>query len=73
MFELERHLGEAHRQAARLVRHQAELGESVREFGASMASLGRYEESVRRGGRVGVRLGGGRAQFCAARQRGVGA
>ncbi|KAL4452515.1 hypothetical protein ABPG75_008177 [Micractinium tetrahymenae] len=45
VFELERHLGEAHRQAARLVRHQAELGESVREFGAAMASLGRYEES----------------------------
>jgi hypothetical protein len=47
VHELERHLGEAHRQAARLVRHQAELGEAVREFGASMAALGRYEESVR--------------------------
>lgn len=59
VFELERHLGEAHRQAARLVRHQAELGESVREFGASMASLGRYEESVRRAPAAGPGLGCG--------------
>jgi hypothetical protein len=44
--ELERHLAEAHRQASRLVRHQQEMGESVREFGVSMAALGRYEESV---------------------------
>lgn len=43
--ELERHLAEAHRQASRLVRHQQEMGESVREFGVSMAALGRYEES----------------------------
>ncbi len=47
VHELERHLSEAHRQASRLVRHQAELGESVREFGVSMTALGRYEESVR--------------------------
>lgn len=91
MHELERHLGEAHRQAARLVRHQvgrwrggalgwvnsslsaypspshvllnqlhpaqAELGEAVREFGAAMAALGRYEESVRE--REGRGLGPG--------------
>ena len=44
--ELERHLGEAHRQAARLVRHQAELGEAVHEFGLAMSALGRFEESV---------------------------
>ena len=49
VHELERHLGEVHRQAARLVRHQAELGESVREFGAAMTALGRYEESVSEG------------------------
>ena len=46
VFELERHLGEAHRQASRLVRQQAELGESVHEFGAAMTALGRYEQSV---------------------------
>lgn len=58
MHELERHLGEAHRQAARLVRHQAELGEAVREFGAAMAALGRYEEWVRRlKGREGQGVG----------------
>ncbi|EFN54738.1 hypothetical protein CHLNCDRAFT_59686 [Chlorella variabilis] len=45
VHELERHLSEVHRQASRLVRHQAELGESVREFGVAMTALGRYEES----------------------------
>lgn len=42
--DLERHLGEAHRQASRLVRHQGELGAAVAEFGSAMSSLGRYEE-----------------------------
>lgn len=36
---------------------QAELGEAVREFGAAMAALGRYEESVRE--REGRGLGPG--------------
>lgn len=46
IFELEKHLGEAHRQAGRLVRHQAELGSAVQEFGTAMTTLGRFEESV---------------------------
>lgn len=37
--------------AAYFVHPQAELGEAVREFGAAMAALGRYEESVRGWGR----------------------
>ena len=49
MYDLERHLSEAHRQASRLVRHQVELGVAIEEFGAAMVSLGRYEE----GGGVG--------------------
>ncbi len=46
IFELEKHLGEAHRQASRLVRHQAELGAAVQEFGTAMITLGRFEEAV---------------------------
>lgn len=45
IFELEKHLGEAHRQASRLVRHQAELGGAVQEFGTAMTTLGRFEEA----------------------------
>lgn len=55
IFELEKHLGEAHRQASRLVRHQAELGAATQEFGTAMITLGRFEEAVRaaRRGAVG--------------------
>lgn len=46
IFELERHLSEAHRQASRLVRHQNELSTALEEFGTSMKTLGRFEEGV---------------------------
>ncbi|PSC72138.1 sorting nexin 1 [Micractinium conductrix] len=64
VYELERHLGEAQRQAGRLVRHQAELGEAVKEFGAAMGTLGRYEDA----GLVGDSFGqlGERAQAVSA-------
>lgn len=44
IYELEGHLAELHRQAARLVRHQHTMGSAIAEFGASMAALGRYED-----------------------------
>jgi sorting nexin-1/2 len=43
--ELEGHLEVAHRQAARLVRHHADMGAAVAEFGGAMAALGRHEEA----------------------------
>ena len=46
IFELEKHLGEAHRQASRLVRHQEELAVAIQEFGTAMVTLGRFEEAV---------------------------
>lgn len=45
MAELEGHLEQTHRQAARLVRLHADLGAAVAEFGTAMAALGRHEEA----------------------------
>ena len=44
MTALEAHLAEAHRQAQRLLKRQADLGTAMAEFGAAMASLGTLEE-----------------------------
>ena len=44
IYELENHLAEVHKQAGRLVRHQAEMGNAISDFGASMAALGRCED-----------------------------
>lgn len=41
---LESHLSEAHRQSARLIKKQNELGLAVGEFGQSADKLGKYEE-----------------------------
>lgn len=41
---LESHLGEAHRQSARLIKKQNELGWAVGEFGQAADKLGKYEE-----------------------------
>lgn len=41
---LENHLVEAHRQAARLIRKQGELGLAVGEFGQAAEKLGKFEE-----------------------------
>lgn len=38
--QLEAHLAEAHRQSARLIKRQAELGQAVQEWGKAMESLG---------------------------------
>ncbi len=38
--QLEGHLAEAHRQSARLIKRQAELGQAVQEFGKAMEALG---------------------------------
>ncbi len=43
MFQLEAHLSEAHRQAQRLIRQQANLGGALAEFGESMLGLGKFE------------------------------
>lgn len=43
---LEAHLSEAHRQAARLIRKESELGLSIAEFGASAERLGRLEDGA---------------------------
>lgn len=40
---LETHVGEAHRQATRLVKRQAVLGSSLNEFGRSMVALGKCD------------------------------
>jgi len=42
---LESHLSEAHRQSARLIKKQNELGLAVGEFGQAADKLGKYEES----------------------------
>ena len=42
--QLEGHLGEVHRHAARLIKRQAELGASLSEFGAAMVGLGKFEQ-----------------------------
>ena len=44
MVALEGHLGEAHRQAQRLLKRQADLGAAMAEFGAAMATLGQAEQ-----------------------------
>lgn len=44
MTHLESHLIEAHRQAARLIRKQGELGVAVGEFGQAAEKLGKFEE-----------------------------
>lgn len=44
VFQLEGHLSEAHRQAARLIKRQTELGQAVQEFGKAMEGLGKFEE-----------------------------
>eukprot|EP00210_Caulerpa_lentillifera_P001766 g1696.t1 len=41
---LETHLNEAHRQSARLIKKQNELGLSIGEFGVAAAKLEKYEE-----------------------------
>ena len=43
VFQLEVHLAEAQRQAARLLKQQRHLGHSLSEFGTSMSSLGKFE------------------------------
>lgn len=43
---LETHVGEAHRQATRLVKRQAVLGSSLNEFGRSMVALGKCDSSL---------------------------
>ncbi|MEW5297107.1 MAG: hypothetical protein WDW38_005917 [Sanguina aurantia] len=42
---LESHLNEAHRQAARLVRKESELGLALSEFGAAAEALGKHDSS----------------------------
>lgn len=44
IFQLEGHLAEAHRQAARLIKRQLELGQATQEFGKSMEGLGKFED-----------------------------
>eukprot|EP00877_Chromochloris_zofingiensis_P009805 jgi/Chrzof1/5078/Cz15g10280.t1 len=44
LVHLDSHLSEAHRQAARLLRKEQELGEAVAEFGQAIERLGRLEE-----------------------------
>ncbi|KAK9806881.1 hypothetical protein WJX72_006093 [[Myrmecia] bisecta] len=44
VFQLETQLAEAQRQAARLIKRQAELGLAMAEFGTSMVSLGKFEK-----------------------------
>lgn len=44
LAHLETHLNEAHRQSARLIKKQNELGLSIGEFGVAADKLGKYEE-----------------------------
>lgn len=44
MVALEGHLGEAHRQAQRLLKRQADLGGAFSEFGVAMQALGALEQ-----------------------------
>lgn len=44
MVALEGHLGEVHKQAQKLLKRQAELGQAMAEFGAAMAALGQLEQ-----------------------------
>lgn len=44
IVQLETHMAEIHRQAARLVKRQLEHGVSLEEFAASMAALGKCEK-----------------------------
>ena len=45
MTALEGHLAEAHKQAGRLLRRQAELGSAMSEFGAAMAGVGAFDSA----------------------------
>ncbi len=46
IFQLEAHLSEVHKQAARLIKRQGELGASLSEFGVSMVALGKFESEA---------------------------
>lgn len=46
LTHLESHLIEAHRQSARLIRKQGELGIAVGEFGQASEKLGKFEEGA---------------------------
>ena len=45
MTALEGHLAEAHKQAQRLLKRQAELGSALAEFGAAMAGVGAFDSA----------------------------
>lgn len=61
---LESHLGEAHRQAARLIRKELELGATVGEFGQAVEKLGHLEQGGLQ--EAFIALGGKSAQLSAA-------
>lgn len=56
---LEAHLGEAHRQASRLVRKESDLGLSIADFGQSAERMGKLEQ-----GALQVRIGAPLSTAC---------